>query len=108
MRRSGPFCLGYPKAAEDVDFANHSHPLLTLKAAPMIFGPPDSHNETDRHFDCPRIHFVMSMIEDAYQPELIWISYGVSDCLSRMIQVRKSDIVQMLWPEAFAHNGTQS
>ena len=59
---------------------------------------------------CPRIHFIMSMIEkhDAVENQVgttinkneeeaaVIISYGISDCYSRIVEVKKKDIVRML------------
>ena len=60
----------------------------------MVFG-------TERLDGCPKIHFPKSMIEKVRvantkeEEESIIISYGVNDCCSRFVEVKKADIVGM-------------
>ncbi|KAL3905468.1 MAG: hypothetical protein SGARI_004444 [Bacillariaceae sp.] len=56
VARSGMFCFGYPEQdEEDDDDSLANNPLRNVKMQPLRFG-----NET---FDCPRIHFVMGMVD---------------------------------------------
>jgi len=58
---------------------------------PMTFGNVTLH--------CPRIHFVTGMTDvgnSKQQGGSVLISYGVSDCLSRVVEIPKSEIVRML------------
>ena len=48
-------------------------------------------------FDCPRIHFVMGMIDKVDDASKVIISYGVNDCLSQFVTIEKSEIARMLW-----------
>ena len=50
-----------------------------------------------RTFNCPRIHFVTGMVENADDPSKVIIFYGVNDCVPRMIVVDKAEIIQMLF-----------
>jgi hypothetical protein len=50
-----------------------------------------------RTFDCPRIHFVTGMVEKADDTSKVIISYGVNDCVPRMIVVDKAEIIVMLF-----------
>lgn len=40
----------------------------------------------------------MGIVEKVDDPTRVIISYGVSDCLSRIIEVSKDEIVFELWP----------
>lgn len=103
VARSGIFCLGYP--SPDLDGqgnpSNHDGPLTFVKFGKMKFA-----NETYR---CPRIHFVMGMVDKVKQadsePDSVILSYGVGDCLSRFVEIRKSEIVRMLSADAYNKRG---
>jgi len=90
--RSGKFCLGFSEEPES------GHPLWNL---------PRWSNESKMIFsreviNCPRIHFVTGMTEKDDDESKIIIAYGVMDCLSRFVEVDKSEIVEMLWnPSGF-------
>ena len=47
--------------------------------------------------DCPRLHFVGSLIDKAGDPSKVIIAYGVSDCLSRFVEMDKAEIANLLW-----------
>ncbi|KAL3899223.1 MAG: hypothetical protein SGARI_006506, partial [Bacillariaceae sp.] len=101
VARSGMFCLGYPSAA-DVDglgknatttTGNYQNPLATTKMNPLNFAGVQH--------DCPRIHFVMGMVDKVGDDaDSVLLSYGVSDCMSRIVEIRKADINAMLWPSS--------
>ena len=55
-------------------------------------------------FDCPAIRFVSGMV-DTPDGDHVLIAYGVSDCSSRMIKVRLTDIMQMLFPYRETNQG---
>ena len=98
VARSGSFCLGYPQhGLDDDEFqmtaneTNHHPPLLFSEMQPMTFGNVTLH--------CPRIHFVTGMTDVGNSKQRggsVLISYGVSDCLSRVVEIPKSEIVRML------------
>ena len=99
VAKSGMFCLGYPNRSVDGK-TKSENPLEFLQMNRLRFA-----NET---YECPRIHFVTGMV-DAPPPKnasendesgSVIIAYGVSDCLSRFIEVPKSDIIRMLTPGA--------
>jgi hypothetical protein len=83
VARSGLFCFGYSR--EDT-----GNPMWNRTTAEMHFG---------EWFNCPKIHFVLSIIEKAGDDSKVIISYGVSDCLSRFVEVDKFAIARMLWGE---------
>jgi len=104
---SGMFCLGYPIRGMDDDIekvgsyrnniihkndVHHSSPLTFRKMSILQFA-----NET---YQCPRIHFITGMIEkvknDPSEEDSFILSYGVSDCLSRFVEIKTSEIVRML------------
>ena len=95
VARSGSFCLGYPDNGLDKISSKHneSSPLVYTKMERMVWG------EMAFSQDCPRIHFVTGMTDaDNHENESIIISYGVSDCLSRLVEISKSEIIRMLSP----------
>jgi hypothetical protein len=65
------------------------------------------------NYNCPRIHFVTGMIDKVEVDKVnnvnnnannnnnndgsVILSYGVSDCLSRFIEIKKSEIIRMLF-----------
>jgi hypothetical protein len=85
VARSGMFCFGYTQESEE----SGNHPLWNSSSAPLMF--------SGESFDCPRIHFVMGIVDKFGDDSKVIISYGVSDCLSRFAEVDKADIVKMLW-----------
>ena len=89
ISRSGAFCFGYSNPEEVKDTV-----LWNEQSIPMTMG-----NAT---FRCPKIHFVMSMVDNVANNSQVIISYGVSDCTSRFIMVNKVDIQAMLWPHQTA------
>uniref|UniRef100_A0A7S0GG54 Uncharacterized protein n=1 Tax=Proboscia inermis TaxID=420281 RepID=A0A7S0GG54_9STRA len=48
-------------------------------------------------YNCPRIHFVSGMSESAVDPSRMVLAYGVSDCYSRMIEIRKRDFCERMF-----------
>ena len=49
-------------------------------------------------YDCPGIHFVSGMTDDAMDPNnKLIIGYGVNDCFARLVVVLKSDVARMLF-----------
>jgi hypothetical protein len=85
VARSGMFCFGYTQEREE----SGNHPLWNSSSHPLIFATES--------FECPRIHFVMGIVDKVGDDSKVIISYGVSDCLSRFAEVDKADIVKMLW-----------
>ncbi len=102
VAKSGAFCLGYPSNDVDGPNTNEANVINPLQWMPMIrlhFA-----NET---MNCPRIHFVTGMVDavrNATQEnsgeESVIVSYGVSDCLSRFVEIPKSEIIRMLKPSS--------
>ena len=93
VARSGLFCLGYPMHGMDDANSNHS----------LQFEQMDPFRWVNDTYHCPRIHFVTGMVDAAASGETssgsVIISYGISDCLSRFVEIKKSEIVRMLNPE---------
>jgi hypothetical protein len=84
VARSGKFCLGFAQEDQSSD-----NPYTRMNVGPLqLMG---------KTFDCPRIHFVSGMIEKADDPSKVIISYGINDCVPRMIVVDKAEIIQMLF-----------
>jgi hypothetical protein len=88
---SGKFCLGFAQDKDESD-----NPYTTMNVVPLqLMG---------KTFNCPRIHFVTGMVEKADDPSKVIISYGINDCVPRMIVVDKAEIIQMLFdgPRTFS------
>ena len=85
VSRTGSFCFGYSDETEieGTILWNNSTKIMEMG------------NHT---FNCPRIHFIMSIIDNHVNKSQVIISYGVSDCTSRFVMVNKVDIQAMLWP----------
>ena len=50
-------------------------------------------------FDCPQISFVSSFIEKAGDASRTIVGYGLNDCTGRLVEVRKSEIARLLYPD---------
>jgi hypothetical protein len=85
LARSGKFCLGFPSKEEMMENP-YSGPTMQKR---LRLASDD--------FDCPAIHFVSGLV-DTPDGEHFIIAYGVNDCAPRMVKVRKSDILKLLFP----------
>ena len=97
--RSGYFCLG------------HAPPLPSGGGGELppteggVFSPYSAltRNRNLRQnnvtFDCPQISFVSSFIEKAGDTSRTIVGYGLNDCTGRLVEVRKSEIVRLLYPD---------
>ena len=103
VARTGAFCLGYSTSQEyetndnDDDDADK---IIPPRSSSLIWKKPRDQlfMGEGNTFECPRIHFVMSIIDDVMDPSQAVISYGVGDCTPRIVVVHKADIQSMLWP----------
>ena len=110
--RSGMFCLGYPVRGMDDDDDDDDKTTLPAGNNPLEFLTTNRLKFANETYECPRIHFAMGMA-DAPRPEelaqgdsdgrpgrdhepSVIVSYGVSDCLSRFVEIPKSEIVRLL------------
>jgi hypothetical protein len=93
VARSGSFCFGYPdkEEAKENYYAN-----LTL-ARNLIMGEPEN---------CPFITFVSGITEKAGDPSKVIIGYGINDCISRFVEVDKSELVRLLFHPTGAFDDT--
>jgi hypothetical protein len=89
VQRSGMFCLGYPNNRTNDGGDGDSYPSKAYKIGSLQFA-----GETH---DCPRIHFILGMVDKVDDESKVILSYGVSDCLSRFVEVNKAEIAQLLW-----------
>jgi len=91
---SGAFCLGYP---EDRELSSAKAPnklqhviLEWLRKRPLIMA--------EQELDCPFITFVTGMTQSPIDPNKVVLGYGVNDCMSRFVEIDKSEIVRLLFP----------
>ena len=98
VARTGKFCFGYASPNDMDGSSNHQHPLLLLQNYSHTRDAMQFGNHNASAMNCPRIHFVGGMV-DKYGAEdsTVVISYGINDCLSRIIEVKKADIAKLLW-----------
>lgn len=93
VARSGSFCFGYPdkEEAKENYYAN-----LTL-ARNLIMREPEN---------CPFITFVSGITEKVGDPSKLIIGYGINDCVSRFVEVDKSELVRLLFHPTGRFTGT--
>jgi hypothetical protein len=93
VARSGAFCFGYPdkEEAKENYYAN-----MTL-ARTLLMGEPEN---------CPLITFVSGITEKAGDPSKVIIGYGINDCISRFVEVDKSELVRLLFHPTGKFSGT--
>lgn len=84
VARSGKFCLGF---AQDKDESDNPYTMMNVVPLQLM----------GKTFDCPRIHFVTGMVEKADDSSKVIISYGINDCVPRMVVMDKIEIIQILF-----------
>ena len=96
--RSGYFCLGHVPLSP-----SNSNELPPTEGG--IFNP---HSILTRNrqlqqnyttFDCPQMSFISSFIEKAGDSSSTVIGYGLNDCTGRLVEVKKEEIVRLLYPD---------
>ena len=97
VAKTGKFCLGFAQESD-----NSNHPLWNIQNHPETYIPLYWANDT---LNCPRLHFVGSLIDKAGYPSKVIVAYGVSDCLSRFVEMDKAEIAQLLWNPMGAAKG---
>ena len=85
---SGKFCLSFASEEE-----SRQNPYTGWNKKPLDYVGGET-------LDCPAIHFVSGMSEDAKDQSKVIIAYGVNDCTPRMVKLDKSEIVRMLFPSS--------
>jgi hypothetical protein len=93
VARSGRFCFGFPEQSESSQTAgtgihNSRNPYATMSMEKLNIG---------QEYDCPKIHFVGSMIEKADDASKLIVAYGVNDCVPRTVVIEKEDVLRMLF-----------
>ena len=90
VARSGLFCFGHP-SDEEYEGAQHALFNTSKYSLPMELN--------GMKFNCPKIHFALSILDKVDDVNnTVIVSYGVSDCLSRFVELSKHEIADMLWP----------
>ncbi|KAL7462645.1 hypothetical protein ACHAXS_003022, partial [Conticribra weissflogii] len=99
--RSGYFCLGF---ANPVDPANANGSTEPERGT---FNPhtPLTRNrklqQNNETFECPQMQYVSSFIEKVGDPSKTVIGYGLNDCTPRLVEVEKSEIGRLLFPDVW-------
>lgn len=92
VAQSGWFCLGFPDYNTTVTTTTTDQPFPLVRATSwrrLELG--------GRIFACPRIHFVSGMTIKADDPSAVIVAYGINDCLSRLVEIRLSDLKGLLF-----------
>jgi hypothetical protein len=99
---SGHFCWPMPmisstpssSTAENNVSASDGNPYVSRGQSLLYLEPT---NQTSVG-SCPKIHFVMSLLYKAKSnKKSIIVSYGVNDCTPRFIEIKASDVQQLLF-----------
>jgi hypothetical protein len=93
VARSGSFCFGYP----DEEEAKENYYAKLTHARNLIMGEPEN---------CPFITFVSGITEKVGNPSKVIIGYGINDCISRFVEVDKSELVRLLFHPTGRFAGT--
>ena len=116
VARSGYFCLGFESEDPGVE-GGQANPYSVLTHN----RPLSQNNET---FSCPQIHYVSTLVEKVGDPSSVVIGYGINDCTGecyefaplsslksfessnvchqgRLVEVAKSEISRLLFPDPF-------
>jgi hypothetical protein len=97
--RSGYFCLGHAPPSPSGQGGElppteggvfNPHSVLTRNR--ML-------RQNNVTFDCPQISYVSSFIEKAGDTSRTIVGYGMNDCTGRLVEVRKSEIARLLYPD---------
>jgi len=83
---SGKFCL--PFSPDEEARGNYHSKLVRNK--PAIFDEP---------YNCPHISFVPGIIDVAGDSSKVLVSYGLNDCTARIVEIDKSEIIRLLFPD---------
>ena len=87
VAQSGYFCLPFPST-----YPRDNTVMVNLTRWRVLRLGEDLVYPT-----CPRIHFVSGMTLNALDPTRVIISYGINDCVSRFVQVRLLDMLDVLF-----------
>jgi hypothetical protein len=59
--------------------------------------------------ECPQITSISGITETAHDSSKVILSYGINDCVSRFVEIDKSEIVRLLFhPTATVTNSTSA
>jgi hypothetical protein len=78
---SSHFCFGHSEADTPEPFASLTKNNLHLRG---------------RIYACPTVHFVSGIVEKVGDPSRVIVSYGINDCISRFVELEKTDIAWRL------------
>ena len=81
---SGYFCLGYGSDEEE-----QINPYLAMARKIKL-------NMNNEDFDCPMIHYVSSVTEKAGDESKMIVSYGINDCVPRMVEMDKHEVANFI------------
>ena len=97
VARSGQFCMsgidGTTKDATRINDYNNNPNSNLIQAIPVSFG--------NTNLSCPHITFITGIIEAIDNPQKLIISYGMNDCVPRIVKVDRREMIRMLFPNHY-------
>jgi hypothetical protein len=95
VARTGRFCFGFPEPSESSPTGGSANSTTSRNRNPYTQMSMEK-LKVGQEYDCPKIHFVGSMIEKANDPSKLIVAYGVNDCVPRIVEIDKADVLSML------------
>ena len=89
IAKTGWFCLGFPEDPNEDQRKDTSLLHRVTSWRKLVLG--------GRTYNCPRIHFLSGMTTKVNDPNAVILAYGINDCYSRFVEVRLSDIYNLLF-----------
>lgn len=89
VARSGFFCFSSVKEP-----SQDPHVLLLPN---NYDGINNQLNIRKNPYDCPRVHFVSGMADSVTNSSQVIVSYGINDCVPRMVVVEKQELAEKLF-----------
>lgn len=83
---SGSFCLGHSSKEETKD---NQYARLTKQKNPLTI-----HKDT---YDCPAVQIATGITDKAGDDERVVVSYGINDCVPRMVEFDKRELAHHLF-----------
>jgi hypothetical protein len=86
VANSGMFCFGFPEEdeAKHLPYANATKHLNQMEIA-------------NRFYPCPTVQYASGMTQKVDDLDRIIVSYGVNDCVPRMVELHKQDLAHRLF-----------
>lgn len=86
VANSGMFCFGFPEDEEAINlpYANATKSMNKLEIYNKVY-------------PCPTVQTATGITEKVDQPTNVIVSYGINDCIPRMVELHKQDLAHRLF-----------